>query len=120
MLSDPGRTRDASPLTAFWCCPRWSDGEDSRDTIYFEAQSHGLSTGCLRFVPSSQTTTQNSLPEVANPYRVGLDTHRVPLSSFRFSLPLLLGCFMARRTRRLAGVGAGGGDPPGDPISHPL
>jgi len=59
--------------------------------IHFEARSHGLSTGCLRFVPSSRTTTQNSLPGVANRCRVGLDTHRVPLSSFRFALPLLLG-----------------------------
>jgi hypothetical protein len=43
--------------------------------ITFGAQSHGFSTGCLRFVPSSRTTTQNSLPGVAN------------LSGWDFSLP---------------------------------
>jgi hypothetical protein len=43
--------------------------------ITFGAQSHGFSTGCLRFVPSSRTTTQNSLPGVAS------------LSGWDFSLP---------------------------------
>ena len=33
---------------------------------YFEAQSHGFGTGCLRFVPPSRTTTQNSLPGVTS------------------------------------------------------
>ena len=31
----------------------------------FEAQSHGFCTDCLRFVPPSRTTTQNSLPVVS-------------------------------------------------------
>ena len=43
---------------------------------YFEAQSHGFGTGCLRFVPPSRTTTQNSLPGVASFSRVGFQcTH---------------------------------------------
>jgi hypothetical protein len=46
--------------------------------ITFGAQSHGFSTGCLRFVPSSRTTTQNSLPGVAN---------LANLSGWDFSLP---------------------------------
>jgi len=29
---------------------------------YFEAQSHGFCTRCLRFVPPLLTTTQDSLP----------------------------------------------------------
>ena len=37
----------------------------------FEALSHGFSHGCLRFVPSSRTTTQNSLPLADRPLRVG-------------------------------------------------
>jgi hypothetical protein len=58
------------------CCPRVSDREGSSDDHYFEAQSHGFGTGCLRFVPPSLATTQNSLPGVANLSRVGLQcTH---------------------------------------------
>ena len=34
--------------------------------VSFGAQSHGFGTGCLRFVPSLLTTTQDSLPGVAN------------------------------------------------------
>jgi hypothetical protein len=63
------------PLAALRCCPRRSDYEGSSDNHYFEAQSHGFSTGCLRFVPPLLATTQNSLPGVANLSRVGLDTH---------------------------------------------
>jgi hypothetical protein len=61
--------------TASRYCPRQSDNEGSNVMITFGAQSHGFSTGCLRFVPSSRTTTQNSLPGVAN------------LSGWDFSLP---------------------------------
>ena len=32
----------------------------------FEAQSHSLSTRCLRFMPPSRTTMQNSLPVLAS------------------------------------------------------
>ena len=57
------------------CCPRRSDYEGSSNNHDFEAPSHGLNTGCLRFVPPLLTTTQNSLPGVASLFRVGLDTH---------------------------------------------
>jgi uncharacterized protein YbdZ (MbtH family) len=33
----------------------------------FEARSHGFGHDCLRFVPSSWTTTQNSLPVADQP-----------------------------------------------------
>ena len=33
---------------------------------YFEARSHGFNTSCLRFVPPSRTTTQDSLPVVVS------------------------------------------------------
>lgn len=48
--------------TGLRCCPRRSDYEGSSNDHDFEAHSHGLSTGCLRFVPPLLTTTQNSLP----------------------------------------------------------
>jgi len=53
-------------LTALWCCPRLSNNEGSNDVVDFGAQSHGFGTGCLRFVPPLLTTTQDSLPGVAN------------------------------------------------------
>ena len=60
----------AGPLllasTELRCCPRCPDDEGSSNSHYFEAQSHGFGTGCLRFVPPSRATTQNSLPGVAN------------------------------------------------------
>jgi len=45
--------------------------EGPRNYMSFEAQSHSSDTGCLRFVPPSRTTTQNSLPVVSQPCRVG-------------------------------------------------
>lgn len=41
----------------------------------FVTQSHGFGIHCLRFVPPSRTTTQDSFPVVASLFRVGLDTH---------------------------------------------
>jgi len=61
--------------------------------ISFVAQSHGFGTDCLRFVPSFLTSTQNSLPGVAN--LSGWDSN-VPteflrgVSALRLSLPLSL------------------------------
>jgi len=45
----------------------------------FGALSHGLSTGCLRFVPPSLATTQNSLPGGRQPFPGGIPLY--PLSS---------------------------------------
>jgi hypothetical protein len=41
----------------------------------FETQSHGFGIRYVRFVPPSRATTQDSLPVVANLFRVGLITH---------------------------------------------
>src|SRR5262245_58670514 len=51
--------------------PAPHDGEGPSDRKDFGAPSHGFCTGCLRFVPPSRTTTQNSLPVVSQPFRVG-------------------------------------------------
>ena len=42
--------------------PRWVNGEDIPPRETFEAQSHGLSARCQRFVPASRLTTHDSLP----------------------------------------------------------
>jgi hypothetical protein len=63
-------------FTALRCCPRHSNNEGSNVAVNFGAQSHGFGTGCLRFVPPFLTTTQDSLPVVANLSRVGFQcTH---------------------------------------------
>jgi hypothetical protein len=59
--------------------------------INFGAQSHGFGTGCLRFVPSSLMTTQDSLPGVANlsGWDSILPTEFLwEVSAFRLPLPL--------------------------------
>ena len=64
--------------------------------IAFVAQSHGLSTGCLRFVPPSLATTQNSLPGFGQSFPGGIPVY--PLSSvgrvlpFGFAFPLGFAC----------------------------
>ena len=47
--------------------------------MYFGALSHGLSTGCLRFVPPFLATTQNSLPGFGHSFPGGIPVY--PLSS---------------------------------------
>ena len=88
VLSDPGRTsaprHNGTPVL-----PPPLGQRRLQPHLYFEAPSHGFGTGCLRFVPPLLTTTQNSLPGVANLFRVGLDTHGVPLESFGPSGPPL-------------------------------
>jgi hypothetical protein len=59
-------------VTAFRYCPRAVGRRGPRRGITFEAQSHGFCTGCLRFVPPSRTTTQNSLPVVSQTFPGGL------------------------------------------------
>lgn len=90
VLSDPGRISaprlDGAPILS-----PLSEQRRLQPHHYFEAQSHGFGTGCLRFVPPLLATTQNSLPGVANLFRVGLDTHRVPLSNFCSFASLALG-----------------------------
>ena len=62
----------ASLCTALRCwSPQNATSRTPDDDMSFVALSHGLSTGCLRFVPPSRTTTQNSLPAADRPFRVG-------------------------------------------------
>jgi len=89
-------------IAAFQCCPRTARRRRPQRFITFEAQSHGFCTGCLRFVPSSWTTTQNSLPVVSQPFRVGflIPTEFVRrVSAFASSLP---GLILARLAPDLA------------------
>src|SRR5208337_2997998 len=75
LLSDPGRTSAPGLFAALWCCPRELHGEGSSNKYPFETQSHGFGIRYLRFVPPSWATTQDSLPVVANLFRMGLITH---------------------------------------------
>lgn len=78
---------------------RWTQD----DLSLFGAQSHGLGTSCLRFVPPSRTTTQDSLAGgtprrhrrargLAFPARdfiptfAGAATRRVPIECFSFDM----------------------------------
>ncbi len=66
----------AWPSRRLGAAPRQQNEEGLDDLGAFGALSHGLGTGCLRFVPPSLATTQNSLPRVASLSRVGLQfTH---------------------------------------------
>ena len=65
------------PRQAFAACrcgPRPGENEGTGVEEIFEAQSQGFDARCLRFVPPSRTTTQNSLPVVANLSGTGLVT----------------------------------------------
>jgi hypothetical protein len=57
LLSDPGRDLHARPVAALRCCPRYFDHEGS-PINHFEAQSHGFTTRCLRFVPPFQCASK--------------------------------------------------------------
>jgi len=62
LFLDPDRHAYGSPLlTPQHCCSRFRDNESSGNNGDFEARSHGLWTHCLRFVPASQLTTQDSV-----------------------------------------------------------
>ena len=66
----------------------------------FEARSHGLSHSCLRFVPTSRSTTQNSLPVVDQPFRVGFSMPtEFDWRVSHFSRSPLPGLFLARSSR---------------------
>ncbi len=67
VLSDPGRLLTPDPL---YSAQMWSPQlllRRRQPIMTFEALLHGFSHDCLRFVPSSGTTTQNSLPAVDQP-----------------------------------------------------
>ena len=58
-------------ITALGAWPLQLLPQRHQPDMTFEALSHGFSHGCLRFVPSSRATTQNSLPVADQPFRVG-------------------------------------------------
>ena len=71
LLSDPGRTStpdhfDVSVL------PRYSYNEGSPINKHFEAQSHGLTTCCLRLKTPFLVANQGSLPVGGQPFPGGL------------------------------------------------
>jgi hypothetical protein len=66
------------------CSPRCEDGEGSRQLLDFGARSHGLGTGCLRFVrPVARLGRKTRFPLLARLYGAGLVTRRVPTKGFR-------------------------------------
>jgi len=82
----------ARSIAALGCCPRKLLPRGHQTILTFVARSHGLSHGCLRFVPSSRTTTQNSLPVADQPCRVGLSIPPSSLGEFHtFRAPLSQG-----------------------------
>ncbi len=72
-------------FAALRCCPPASERGRPRRPEVFGALSHGLSTGCLRFVPPLLTTTQNSLPGDGHSFPGGIPVY--PQSSLRKSPP---------------------------------
>lgn len=88
--STPTRPSCLGLSLACWCCPPSSDSVGSGDLICFVAQFRSLGTRCLRFVPSSQTTTQDSLAGADQAFLRGIcspdvsrvDTRRVPVECF--------------------------------------
>lgn len=72
VLLDSGRFLAPDPLySARTWSPQNATSRTPDDDMSFVALSHGLSHGCLRFVPPSRTTTRNSLPAADRPFRVG-------------------------------------------------
>jgi hypothetical protein len=81
LFSDPGPTSTPG-IAASRCCPHGCDDEDSGHNTTFGVLSHGFCTRCLRFVPPSLTTTQDSLPAGCQPLPDGTFTHWVPTKGF--------------------------------------
>ncbi len=84
-LIDPGETSTPSPLRRFGAADRCLDSGGPRK-MFFEAQSRGSRTRCLRFAaPVARTPRKTRFRLVANLCRVGVATHRVPIRGFRSS-----------------------------------
>jgi hypothetical protein len=58
------------------CCPQTLERQGPRQCVDFGAQSHGPVLRCLRFVPSSRTTTQDSLTAGGQPLPSRLSSGR--------------------------------------------
>ena len=80
--AEPRRLAFAAPQ----CCPSHADQKGLDNIAAFGALSHGLGTGCLRFVPPLLATTQNSLPGDGQSFPGGIPMY--PLSSIGKFLPL--------------------------------
>ena len=117
---------------ALGCCPRRLLPQGHQTILTFVARSHGLSHGCLRFVPPSQATTQDSLPVADQPFRVGLFIPQSSVGEFHtFALPSPRASLGAKQFRllvpgsprrfmiRFLAVGQGG-DPALRPITTEL
>lgn len=62
LLSDPGRYVSASPYQRHYIAAlTYQNSESSDNHKHFGAQSHSFHAPCLRFVPASQLTTQDSV-----------------------------------------------------------
>jgi len=62
LLSDPGRHAGGSPYRRHCItAPTYQNSESSDNHKHFGAQSHSFPAPCLRFVPASQLTTQDSV-----------------------------------------------------------
>jgi hypothetical protein len=61
-------------IAASRCCPRYSYNEGSPINKYFEAQSHGFTTRCLRLKTPFLVVNQGSLPVGGQPFPSGLVT----------------------------------------------
>jgi len=89
VFSDPGRTGHTLPGRYADAALAASKAKAPAGST-LEAQSHGLGTGCLRFVrwvtPPGRKTRFRLLAKL---YRVGLATHRIPTKGFRDNLFLL-------------------------------
>lgn len=87
---------------AFRFCPRCSEHEGLDILPFIGILSHGFSIRCLRFVPPSRATTQDSLQCGDHPFTVGL-FH--PLGSTkRFSCDLLYVISLPPRFLRFHGA----------------
>ena len=88
LLSDPGRVPARGLFRARMLFPHPVRRKPSTTNIDFGAPSHGFCTGCLRFVPWSPTTTQDSLPAGGQPLLGGIGYPRNSNERFLTSLCL--------------------------------
>ena len=83
LVFDPGRISNARPLAACRCCPR-ADYYEGSSIGYFEAQSHGFSTRCLRFAePVTRTRRKTRFRLLARLYRTDPMVHEGPSERFQ-------------------------------------
>lgn len=74
LLSDPGPAFAPGLLQRVGTVPLAVKRRTQDDLSLFGALSHGLGTRCLRFVPPSRTTTQDSLRRGGQPFAEGISS----------------------------------------------